>query len=283
MRWPVMIGPAGLACVMAYHSLGIPGWKERQAQARAAALPPGVDRLHPEATFHAPPSRVPPRATDLPGLLGYWSFDNDSLAPSVADDSGKGNRGTIHGATWTAGLRGKALTFNSGDAHLEYGNSPDFNFATNAPFSLACWVKTPKTSAIICGQQSSTDQAVNVSLTVVQGNACGIVCPDQEKKPAQVVGRTRIADDTWHHLALTRDKEGTIELFVDGASQGQATAPGANGPITTDLRMLGSDPRWIRLKWDSRGRTPDLYGAIDEFCILGRQLTAGEIRTLAGR
>jgi hypothetical protein len=290
MRWPVMIGPAGLACVMAYYSLGIPAWQEKQALARAAALPPGVDRLHPEPTFRAPPPRVPPAATDLPGVLGYWSFDDNSPASKVADQSGKGNTATARGATRTEGIRGKALAFNGSDAYLDYGTSPDFNFAANASFTLACWVKTRKTIAVVCGQQSSTDEKVAILLTVDRGLPCGIVRPDGAAAPVRVLGRQPVPDDNWHHLALTRDGDGTIELFLDGASQGQATGQGANGPITTDVRILGADPRWARLGMGTSGLGTSggglatyLLGSIDEFCILGRKLTDREIRTLAGR
>ena len=60
-------------------------------------------------------------------------------------------------AAWTEGVRGKALAFNGRDASLDYGTSADFNFAANAPFTLACWVRTQAASGVICGQRSSTD------------------------------------------------------------------------------------------------------------------------------
>jgi hypothetical protein len=140
MRWPVMIGPAGLACILAYFSLGIPAWQEHAREQEAERF---VPRQPPTGTFgsgFAPgrpgggataPGQVPP-ATDLPGLLGYWSFDDDSLPPTVPDQSGKRHHAMSRGATWREGVRGQALSFD-GRVWVDYGNSPDFNFAAGAP------------------------------------------------------------------------------------------------------------------------------------------------------
>jgi membrane protease YdiL (CAAX protease family) len=47
MRWPVMIGLVGFACVLAYFSLGIPAWKEKQGRVQeGTGVPRGIGRLH---------------------------------------------------------------------------------------------------------------------------------------------------------------------------------------------------------------------------------------------
>jgi len=38
LRWPVMIGLVGLACVLAYYSLGIPAWKEQHSQKKETSI-----------------------------------------------------------------------------------------------------------------------------------------------------------------------------------------------------------------------------------------------------
>ena len=180
-------------------------------------------------------------------------------------------------------MRGKALAFNGRDSYLDYGTSPDFNFAANAPFTLACWVQTRAASGAVCGQRSSTDDGADLDLTVEGGLPCGTVRADRATDAVRVVGRRPVNDGAWHHLAVTREG-GTIELFVNGALAGRATAAGASGPITTDLRAVGVEPRWARQGRGSFGRVRTyLEGSVDEFCVFGRKLSAEEVRTLAGR
>jgi Concanavalin A-like lectin/glucanases superfamily len=335
IRWPVMTGLSGAACMLVSFALGgLLAWQEKQQQQQQPPLgmdgqplgsqwrpgsmpPPGRGRPSdegptpqgggPPSSTGAPPPTDPqgrgrpsgegatpqgagprqpagvPAATDLPGLLGYWSFDDDRLAPKVADQSDRRNHATARGATWTEGIRGKALALDGRGAYLDYGNLADFNFAAGAPFTLACWLKTRTADEVVCGQRSSSDDGADISLSVERGLPCGTVRQDRATEPARVVGRRPVSDGVWHHVALTRDA-GTIELFLDGAAQGQATAPGAAGPITTDLRAVGMEPRWTRQGMGTFGGVRAYFeGAVDEFCIFGRKLTAEEIRKLAGQ
>jgi hypothetical protein len=281
-----MACPAGLVCIIAYHALGIAAWKEKHPPAQATVGPPvDVSRQYSQPSPPVSQGGMPPPATDLPGLLGYWSFDDESQAPHVADQSGRGNHATVRGATWTKGVRGKALAFNGSDAHLDYGPSPDFNFPARAAFTLACWVKTRATSGVVCGQRSSSGGEADIELLLPgQGVPVGVVVQDEGKGQARTVGPAPINDDAWHHLALTRDVGGTIELFVDGVSGGRVNGQWVSGALTTDLRVLGAEPHSARPgQAAGSGENPFLAGAIDEFCILGRKLTDGEIRKLAGR
>src|SRR5574341_919113 len=48
------------------------------------------------------------------GLVAEWHFDGDAK-----DSSGNGNDGTIYGATFVEGIRGKALSFNGNGDYVE--------------------------------------------------------------------------------------------------------------------------------------------------------------------
>jgi hypothetical protein len=50
---------------------------------------------------------------------------------------------------------------------------------------------------------------------------------------ATVTGATAINDGAWHHLVATRTQNGTVEIFVDGVSQ---------GTTTTNNNLLDSNP-----------------------------------------
>ena len=48
------------------------------------------------------------------GLLGYWRFD-EGAGNMAFDSSGNGNHGTIFGATWSSGITGFGLDYQSAD------------------------------------------------------------------------------------------------------------------------------------------------------------------------
>ena len=130
----------------------------------------------------------------------------------------------------------------------------------------------------------STDGGAIISLLVEYSRASGGVRQDQGANGARITNQNPVSDGDWHHLALTRDEEGTIELFLDGGSQGQSKVPESRGPITTNMRTLGVEPLWATQHQTSQfGIQTSLEGTIDEFCIFGRRLEHEEIKKLAGR
>jgi hypothetical protein len=285
LRWPLMVLAVGGACLAASRSSRI---TDRQGPppgpqpAQAPFLPPTMQASWGGTMLVL--AAEPPAATDIPGLLGYWSFDNASRLPEVADRSGRKNHATAQGAAGANGVRGKGLAFDGKGASVDYGDSADFNFPTDAPFTLACWVQTRQPSGVIGAQRSRKDEGAVLALTVEDGHPCGVVRRDRAAKEARVRGQDTVHDGAWHHLALGRDFSGAVELFLDGASQGRSTAPEAKGAITTDLRTLGMEPHWARQHLEAfNGVNTYLKGSIDEFCIFGRLLKIEEIRKLAGR
>src|SRR5437016_8023076 len=69
-------------------------------------------------------------------------------------------------------------------------------------------------------------------------------CSSQYKD--KIVGKWKCATMPFV-MALIRHAGKNIELFLDGQSQGQASGPGNAVPITTDLRALGCERRWVQL------------------------------------
>ena len=69
--------------------------------------------------------------------VGVWTFDRIS-GPTVYDESGNGNDGTISGAVQIDGVVGKALEFNSADVVI-VNNSPSLN--NYDALTLVAWIK----------------------------------------------------------------------------------------------------------------------------------------------
>ena len=79
-----------------------------------------------------------PEDTFTRGLVAYWSFD-EGTGNTVYDLSGNGNHGTIHGATWTQGKFGKALSFDGVDDYVDCGNDESLNITDE--ITIEAWVK----------------------------------------------------------------------------------------------------------------------------------------------
>jgi hypothetical protein len=82
-----------------------------------------------------------------------------------------------------------------------------------------------------------------------------------------------LPDSLWHHVAVTYDQSasGSIEIFVDGISQGaQPNTAAWSWPATQQIELGRShDGYWKRYD-----------GQMDDFRIYNRVLTQGEIATI---
>lgn len=72
------------------------------------------------------------------GLVGYWEF-NQGKGNIARDSSGKGNDGTIEGATWVEGKIGKALEFDGIDDYVDCGNNMSLDIT--GAITIEAWVK----------------------------------------------------------------------------------------------------------------------------------------------
>jgi hypothetical protein len=76
--------------------------------------------------------------------------------------------------------------------------------------------------------------------------------------------------------------DGTITLYLDGVEVGRGKGGNSKGPITTTLRALSSE-RYLVLKGGFNPQVHFFNGAVAEFAFYNRELTADEVRRLAGK
>lgn len=244
-----------------------------------------VPWLKPERKAIAPkdsPGRTqePARLADDPffqNLLGYWRLD-DGQGTHAVDASGRGNHGTLVQASWTAGVRGKGVSFNADESYVSYGTSPDFNFAANAPFTFAGWFKSTAGNGFIVSQRQSERDAADIDIWLDAGQLCAIVRTDAYAGATLRIPRPA-NDGKWHHFALTRSGD-TVQLYLDGNADSKTAVPGTSGAITTNLRALGSERLWVQIHYAGQAQ---FKGAIDEVCIFGRELSAADVKELMRR
>ncbi len=275
--WAWVALPAALVFLVGWVALmtlpgsgGVPG--------AAAATQPG-----PQKSAPLPPPNVPPPATDFPGLLGYWAFD-EGEGTWAADSSGHGYRAALVNAGWADGVRGKALRLSGKGSYLDYSEPPAFSFGAAAPFTLALWARTTERGGTLLSQRKHGDGTPLLDLDFGSGFGDGrLQFHARQDGHGFIYGNVKggaIDDGRWHHVAATRSGA-DLELFLDGISQGRATDRTSAGPITTDWRALGSERHNIATGFPAAN--PHFTGCLDEFCIFGRVLRPEEIAKLAGR
>src|SRR5207247_851311 len=97
---------------------------------------------------------------------------------------------------------------------------------------------------------------------------------DSGASPAEAKSAATVLAGQWHHFAVTRDAEGTIELFLDGATVGPGKSGASKGSITTDMRCLAIEKRWQKTGF---GGKSCFKGSVDEICFFNRVLNPVEI------
>ena len=226
------------------------------------------------------------------GIIGYWKLDETS-GTTAADSSGSGNNGTLDNMaspscwTTTPGPINGALTFDGTDDYVDLGTDSSLNFGSSEPFTVAAWVKTTEDYGMIVSFRSSTDGGPVIDMAVGYegadsdpGKAMILVRQDNGGGGYAHVTGGSVKDGLWHHLAVVRGSGSTIELFVDGVSKGTSSGSESGGAITTNLRAIGSERRWVS---DGYGSTDQRYlvGTIDDVRIYNRAFTPAEIAELA--
>ena len=225
------------------------------------------------------------------GLVGCWKLDETSGTTTAADSSGNGNNGTLvnmdPATDWVAGQIGGALDFDGLDDYVNLGIDSSLNFGSSEPFTVAAWVKTTETYGMIVSFRSSTNDGPVIDLAVGYeggaddpGKAMILVRQDGGSGGYANVKGGSVNDGQWHHMAAVRGSGSTIELFLDGVSQGTDSGTESGGAITTNLRAIGSERRWVS---DVFGTADQRYlaGTIDDVRIYSRALSADEIAQLA--
>jgi hypothetical protein len=203
-----------------------------------------------------------------PGLVAEWHFDEGS-GNITEDSSGNGNDGTIHGATWTTGVSGKALEFDGVDEYVDCGNDESLD-PTHA-ITIEAWVKPNNItvnqrivdkfyysgySFLLDYMSGATDKGEALfQLKTINGIVQFLAC--------------KMAIGEWQHMVAVYDGS-KMYIYRNGISQG--TPLEQNGTIVNYNGNL------------SIGRNGAINyeyfnGSIDEIRIYNRALTSDEIKT----
>ena len=175
-----------------------------------------------------------------PGLVGAWAF-NEGAGTTTADASGRGNQGTLTGATWTTlGRYGNALSFNGSNSVVRVADSASLDLTT--AMTLSAWIRpTASQSGWRTILQRQTD-----SYFLNASNSDGPLRPSGGgtfgTNTTYVSGPTASPVNAWTHVALTYD--GATHAAVRQRRPGRHAArrPARSRPPTTRSGSAATPP-----------------------------------------
>jgi hypothetical protein len=155
-------------------------------------------------------------------LVGYWAFDEGKGIKTA--DFALGNTGTIHGADWTWGFKGHALSFDGESSYVHIPDAPQYNMSESV--SVEAWIAMTQWQS--CTQPNvfdkshrGPDQPPYNTGYVIQGalyTPMGLdfaVCGDQVGC-VEVDSRVALNDSQWHFVVGTISMQDSIRFYLDG-------------------------------------------------------------------
>ena len=202
-----------------------------------------------------------PTAPPSSGLVAAYAF-NEGSGTSFADGSGRGNGGTLQGATWTtSGKYGGALAF---DGVNDSAAVPDaVSLDLGASMTLEAWVRPTASS----GWRTILLKEAPNSLAYSLYSASGTNRPSAWIGGTSSMGSAAVPLNAWTHVSATYN--GTrLRVYVNGVLRAdQATT--VSVPVSANPLRIGGNAVWGEY----------FAGQIDEVRIYDRVLTAAEITT----
>jgi Concanavalin A-like lectin/glucanases superfamily len=200
---------------------------------------------------------------------------------STPDNTVRANNGVVTGSpSIVTGHSGNGLSFNGSTDYIEFTDPSAVGLMTaNDECTVAAWIKTTAADTPIFSIRSSGGNAVFDFLLGYNGvNNAGtgklsiIVRDDAGGGLTTLNASTAINNNSWHHVAVTRDSAKLLTLYVDGSADGTATD-------TMTSSLLG-ETGW---KFVGRERQQGWFysGVMDNFRWYNRAISAGEVTALA--
>lgn len=206
----------------------------------------------------------------LSGSIAIVSHTSDAVGSATAVTVSKRH----------SGLLGKGrphLNFDGSNDYVTKSNDADLNFGANTDFSIEALIKADTQSAlaeiIMKGDSGGGTKRYEFYLAA---NGTIIASVDDDANPAFQISSSTVDDGEWHHIAATFDRDGNIQIYIDGAADGTAVSMAVVGDIDDATKPLA-----IGISSADLSSSP-FDGDIALIRIWNRAITAAEVLTLYG-
>ncbi|MCK4623801.1 MAG: heparinase II/III family protein [Phycisphaerae bacterium] len=207
------------------------------------------------------------------GLVACWRFE-EGKGDRLLDTSGRGNHGTIRGATWAKGRVGGGLKFDGVDDYVVVPKSASLNSITKE-ITLMCWIKTPLTGRYtILERWLCEDESLQrcLELDVDSEGKCVHFALSPTGDPGTWHSYSEaIPANKWVHIAATSNGR-AMRVYVNGQPDPSSSTPEAQRihQSTSDLHIgawRSKIDKWVYF----------FKGGMDEIKIYSRALPHEEI------
>lgn len=249
--------------------------------------------------------KIDPNTIAASSLIAYFPFETEGEAVQYANNTITFSQ-KVGAATIAAGRRGNAYQGSDNEAYFEYNIAAGTALKTLDEFTLACWIKTPKT----------TSGAAKIFAVNGGDGFMGTLTLMQESQPAgdsvdmkfylydsespdwkgQDIRKqsSKFLNDMWYHVVAVYNKTtSTMEFYANGTQvqssiryAGPDPGDGSAQPLLGPIK-LGQDMTKIHFgAWPQQiAGTPEgwmtyYHGMVDEFRIYKKALSADEIMDL---
>ncbi|MCX6996555.1 MAG: LamG domain-containing protein [Kiritimatiellaeota bacterium] len=201
----------------------------------------------------------------LDGLIMHYAFER-LVDGEVPDETGNNPPAKLHGCKIApAGQKGSGLLFGEEGGYAAF---PDKNMPVgNAPRTMAIWIKTaqgahPQTPFVY--GQSTRDGELAL---LIYENDSAVTLAEHGNRYPEGRGHAAVTDGKWHHVVVVYDGKQALLGYVDGEQDSAAART-----FTTALSGTAylSQP----------GTDYCFTGALDEFMVFSKALTAEEVKSL---
>ena len=266
LRKPIIIGASGYNSSTGVTGNGINGWLDEIRIVKGDAVYDSDAAFTPPISQFPRPVQetTPPVDPYFANVIALFGFDGNEGSFVFRDDStnqrtqlykwGYGVNTKVQGAI--GGRRGAAydIPVSSGMSIIELADTANLAFGTQ-PFTVEAWVRQDawRSNQLVIGQRVSggTQNGQAWNMTVLDngrlewqmidnsGTAFSVATP----VPTLLIGRT---PNAWCHLAVSRDADGVVRLYVNGVlelQQSPATLPFSVRDVSTNLTLFGAAER----------------------------------------
>lgn len=211
------------------------------------------------------------------GLLGYWPINEGNGI--IANDLARFKNLVISNTNWDITPKGSAYTFNN-NSYLNFGAASKVIISKEMDATLSYWMKTNQsgTATLLSnGKGDSTDSVESNGYRnkwALNLNAGGNLELQAEAK-TYPFGSIKVNDDSWHHIALSLTRKGTIRMYVDGNERASYSSADLGGFSASSL-FAGARGQ---IQANSSIIVDNYYtGLLDELLIWNMARTADQIK-----
>lgn len=168
--------------------------------------------------------------------IAHWQMDetswnNNCSTDTVFDYSGNGFHGDACPSSTgpTGGATGKINNGGTFDGSNDYINMGDpsggqLDFGTSTDFSISAWIKTAGDSEIqnIVDKRHTSGNFYGYHLSVQTNGTLIAHITDVSTVNVTATSSISVADNSWHHVAAVYDRDGLLQLYIDGIPNNSA-------------------------------------------------------------